>query len=110
MKSKKFWKRILIALILVPTLLFGGLVQYIRSNQSEIIKGEIAKLNKELKGDVQIGESEFTLLGNFPYISLKIYDVQIFETKEENAPVVLDVKDIYVGFNVSDIINGNYDV
>ena len=61
MKSKKFWKRILIVLILVPTLIVGGLVQYIRSNQSEIIKGEIEKLNKEYKGLVQIEESEFTL-------------------------------------------------
>ena len=110
LKSKKFWKRILIVLILVPTLIVGGLLQYIRSNQSEIIKGEIEKLNKDYKGLVLIGESEFTLWGNFPYVSFKVYDVQIFESKEENALAIIDVKDIYVGFNLSDIIDGNYDV
>jgi hypothetical protein len=110
LKLKRTWKRIFIVLILIPTLLVGGLLIYIQSNQSEIIKGEIEKLNKEQKGLVRVGESKLSLLGNFPYISLKVYDVQIFESKEENAPLIMDVKDIYVGFNLSDIINGIYDI
>ncbi|MDG1295523.1 MAG: AsmA-like C-terminal region-containing protein, partial [Saprospiraceae bacterium] len=110
LKLKKLWKQLFLILILVPTLLVGGLMLYIQSNQSKIIKGEIEKLNKEQKGLVRVGESKLSLLGNFPYISLKVFDVQIFESKEENAPIIMDVKDIYVGFNLSDIINGNYDI
>ena len=110
MKIKKLWKRILLGLILVPILLIGGLILYVQSNQSEIIKGEIEKLNSEHKGLVRVGESELSLFGNFPYISLKVYDFQIFETKEDNAPVIMDVKDIYIGFNLWDIVNGNYDI
>ena len=110
MKIKKFWKRILLVLILVPILLAGGLMLYIQSNQSEIIKREIAKLNKEHKGLISVGESKLSLFGDFPYISLKVYDVRIFETKEDNAPVIMDVKDIYIGFNLWDIVNGNYDI
>ncbi|MEB3345147.1 AsmA-like C-terminal region-containing protein [Aquimarina gracilis] len=110
MKIKKFWKRILLVLILVPILLVGGLMLYIQSNQSEIIKGEIAKLNKEHKGFISVGESKLSLFGNFPYISIKVYDVQIFETKEDNAPIIMDVKDIYIGFNLLDMVKGNYDI
>ncbi|MBC8756774.1 hypothetical protein H2O64_19020 [Kordia sp. YSTF-M3] len=110
MKIKKLWKRILLGLILVPILLVGGLILYVQSNQSEIIKGEIAKLNTEHKGLISVGESELSLFGNFPYISVKVYDLQIFETKEDNAPVIMDVKDIYIGFNLWDIVNGNYDI
>ncbi len=110
MKIKKFWKRILLVLILVPILLIGGLMLYIQSNQSEIIKGEIAKLNQEHKGLISVGESELSLFGNFPYISIKVYDVKILETKEDNAPIIMDVKDIYVGFNLWDIVKGNYDI
>lgn len=110
MKIKKFWKRILVVLIIVPILVVGGLMLYIQSNQSEIIKGEIAKLNKEHKGLISVGESELSLFGNFPYISIKVDDVQIFETKEDNAPIIMDVKDIYIGFNLWDIVNGNYDI
>ncbi|MBQ0734823.1 AsmA family protein [Aquimarina celericrescens] len=110
MKIKKFWKRILLVLILVPILLVGGLMLYIQSNQSEIIKEEIATLNKEHKGLISIGKSELSLFGNFPYISIKVDDVQIFETKEDNAPIIMDVKDIYIGFNLWDIVKGNYDI
>ncbi len=110
MKIKKFWKRILLVLILVPILVVGGLILYIQNNQSEIIKGEITKLNKEHKGLVRFGESKLSLFGNFPYISIKLYDTQIFETKEDNAPIIMDVKDIYIGFNLWDIVNGNYDI
>lgn len=110
MKIKKFWKRILLGSLLAPILIIGALMLYIQSNQSRIIKDEIAKLNTEHKGLVKVGDSELYLFGNFPYISIKVYDVEIFETKEDNAPVIMDVKDIYVGFNLWDIIKGNYDI
>lgn len=110
MKIKKFWKRVLWGFVLVLILVLGGLLLYIQSNQSEIIKGEIAKLNKEHKGLISIGESKLSLFGNFPHISIKIDDVKIFETKENNAPIIMDVKDIYVGFNLWDIVKGNFDI
>lgn len=110
MKIKKFWKRILIAIIIVPIVIVGALILYIQSNQSEIIKAEVAKLNEEHKGQISVGESELSLFGNFPHISIKVNDVKILETKEANAPVIMDVKDIYVGFNLWDIVNKNYDI
>ena len=73
LKLKRTWKRFFLVLILIPTLLVGGLMLYIQSNQSEIIKGEIEKLNKEQKGLVRVGDSQLSLLGNFPYISLKVF-------------------------------------
>ena len=110
MKIKKFWKRILVLLLLVPILVIGGLIAYIQSNQSDIIKGEIAKLNTEHKGLIRVGESELSLFANFPDISIKVDDVKILETKEDNAPILIDVEDIYIGFNLWDIVNGNYDI
>ena len=110
MKIKKFWKRILLALIIVPILIVGGLILYVQSNQSEIIKSEIAKLNEEHEGLVRMGDSKLSLFGNFPYVSIKVYDVQVFETKMDDAPVIMDVKDIYIGFDFWDIVNKNYDI
>jgi len=110
LKIKKFWKRILLVLILVPILVVGAVILYIQSNQSDIIKGEITKLNKEHKGLVRIGESELAIFSNFPYISIKVYDVEILETKQDDASVIMDVKDVYIGFNLWDIVSGNYDI
>lgn len=110
LKIKKRWKRILVALIVTPILVLGGLMLYIQSNQSEIIKAEIATLNKQHKGLIRVGDSKLSLFGNFPYVSIKVYDVKVFETKADNAPIIMDVKDIYIGFNLWDIVKGNYDI
>lgn len=110
MKINKLWKRILVLLVLVPIVIVGGLILYIQSNQSEIIKGEIAKLNQEHKGLIRVGDSELSLFGNFPYISIKVDDVQIQETKEDNSPIIMNVQDLYIGFNLWDMVKGNYDI
>ena len=96
-RINKFWRRIVLGFILIPILVLGSLVIYIQNNQYQIIQDELAKLNKEHQGLVSVGKSKLTLLGNFPYVSIKVYDVKVLETKAENAPVLLDVKDIYVG-------------
>ncbi|MFD2585572.1 AsmA-like C-terminal region-containing protein [Croceitalea marina] len=110
MRLKKHWKRILLAVVIVPVLCIGIVLLYVQNNQAEIIKGEIALLNQEHKGLITIGNSNLSLFGNFPDLSIKVYDVQIFETKADNAPLLMDVKDIYVGFNLWDIASGNYDI
>ncbi len=110
MKNKRFWKRFIILILAIPVLLTGGLLIYIQSNQSDIIQDQISSMNQNYSGLVKVGESELSIFGNFPYISIKVYDVHIYETKQDNAPELLNVKDIYVGFNLWDIVKGNYDI
>ena len=109
MKIKKTWKLIIILLI-VPLLLFGVLLVYLQSNQSDIIQKEIAKLNQSYDGLISVGESQLAIFENFPYISIKVEGVHIYESKKDNSPEILNVKDIYVGFNLFDILQGNYDI
>ncbi len=111
MKSKKNKiLKICLLILLVPILLIGVGYLYVQSNQSAIIKGEITKLNAEHKGLISVGDSELSILGNFPYISIKVYDVKILESKKEDASIIMDVEDLYIGFNIWDIIEGNYDI
>lgn len=110
MTLKKHWKRFIFLTILVPVLCIGILLLYVQNQQSEIINGEIDLINQEHKGLITVGKSNLSLFGNFPDLSIKIYDVKVFETKAVNAPLIMDVKDIYVGFNFWDIVSGNYDI
>ena len=110
MRLKKRWKRIVLVLILVPIPLIAGLLLYVQNNQAEIINDQVALLNQAYKGRITVGNSELSLFGNFPDLSIKVYDVQIFETKADDAPLIMDVKDIYVGFNLWDMVSGNYDI
>ena len=95
-------------LFLVPFVLLGGVVLYFQSNQSEIFKKELAKLNEDHNGLIRVGATELSLWRNFPYISIKAYDVQIFESKTAGSSVIMDVEDVYVGFSLLDILNGDF--
>lgn len=110
LKLKKHWKRILLAFLGVPLLGIGGLLLYVQSHQAEIIKDQIALLNQEYQGRITVGDSQLSLWGNFPDLSIQVYDVRIFETKAHQAPLIMEVKDMYVGFNLWDIIGGTYDI
>lgn len=108
-KRKKIWK--LISLVfLVPILVFSVIVAYIYFKQEAILQSQISKLNESHKGFISVGKSHVSVFKNFPYISFKVDDFKIFETKANDAPVIMRVDDIYVGFNLWDIINQNYDI
>ncbi len=109
LKRKKFWKRLVAITILLPVLLFSILLLYVYVKQDELIQAEIAALNEGHKGKVVIGDTHLAPFENFPYISIKVDDVHVYETKGDEAPI-LDVADIYIGFNLWDIIKGNYDI
>ncbi|SFR51700.1 AsmA-like C-terminal region [Robiginitalea myxolifaciens] len=110
MRIQKRWKRFIGILIALPLVLLGGALLYIQGNQAEIIQAEVAKLNETYQGRIAVGNSDLSLFGNFPDLSIKIYDVQVFETKARDAAILMDVKDIYVGFNLWDVLGGTMDI
>ena len=83
---------------------------YVQNNQAEIIKDQVAHLNEAYKGRISVGTSRVSFWGNFPDLSIKIYDVKIFETKANNAPIIMDVQEVYVGLNLWDLASGIYDI
>ena len=78
--------------------------------QDAIVQSQIEELNFNYKAKIVVGGSHLAPFENFPDIAVKIDDIKIYESKNLDAPVILDVKDIYVGFNFWEIIAGNYDI
>lgn len=109
-KKRKRLRKILIWSLSGLIFLFGVLILIIYIKQDEIIQSQLETMNKEHKGLLKIGDTHLALFENFPDLSFKIDDVRIYETKDDHKKAILDVKDIYVGFNLIDILKGNYDV
>ena len=110
LKSKKFWWRIAAIILLFPLLLFCLLLLVVYSKQDALIQGELLALNKTYKGELKVGDTHLEPFANFPYISIKIDDVSVYESKELGAERLLNVADIYAGFNIWDLLSGNYDI
>ena len=106
----KLWQKLLLFSLLLSQLLIGVLTFIIYQKQDELVQGEIDALNETFEGLIVIGDTHIAPFKNFPYTSIKIDSVQVYESKEQNAALILEVADIYVGFNVWDIAAANYDI
>jgi hypothetical protein len=89
---------------------FGGALVLAYWKQDAIVASQIDALNQEHIGLISIADTHLAPFKNFPYVSLKMDSVQIRETKAEDAQIILDVDDIYVGFSLWDILRGYYDI
>lgn len=94
----------------LSVLLFSVLLLLIFFKQDAIVNSQIDQLNKTYNGHVAVGDVHLAPFANFPYVSLKIDDVRIHESKKDSAAVIIDVADIYMGFNFWDVVRGNYSI
>lgn len=102
--------RIALWVVILPLLVFSiiFLVAYVK--QDAIVQSQITALNTSYTGKISIGDVHVAPFANYPYMSIKVDRVTIYESKVSNAPIILNVKDIYVGFSIWDVLVGNYDI
>lgn len=110
LKTRKFWYRFIGFGIFIPIFLFSILILIVYINQDKIIQAEIDALNRGHKGKITIGDTHLEPFKNFPYISIRIDDVRILESKSNDADEILNVADIDLGFGFWDILTGTYDI
>lgn len=110
LKSKRFWKRTVIALVLVPLITFSTVVTIVYFKQDTIVQELIETLNKDFTGHIEIKDSHVSLFENFPYISIDLEKVKVHEDKTDTGTPIVDINDVYVGFDLWTIISGKMDI
>ena len=110
LKRWKFWKRFLIWTFVTPIVLFFILVLIVYWKQDEIVQELIETMNEDFVGEIEIEDSHVSPFENFPYISIDLDHVKIYETKEDHKDPILSLEDCYFGFDIFDIIAGVYDI
>jgi hypothetical protein len=72
----------------------------------------LAEVNKELLTPVSISDKvDLTLFQQFPYVSLELNEVFVREVSAQTKKdTLLYFREVYLGFNVLDIINKNYNI
>ncbi|MDG1841759.1 MAG: AsmA-like C-terminal region-containing protein [Crocinitomicaceae bacterium] len=110
LKKRRFWWRFIGIFVLFPVFLITILLAIVYFNQDSIIQSEVDALNKGHKGKILIGDTHLEPFEHFPFISIKVDDVRILESKKKSAAEILNVADIYLDFDFWDILSGNYDI
>lgn len=107
-QSRKFWKRLILSFILIPIILFTLVITIVYFKQDAIVQEIIKTANEDFEGKVKIKGSHIAPFSNFPYISIDLENLEIFEKKlEKKSERIIFVKDTYVGFNLFDLISNN---
>lgn len=109
--GKKKWIRLSLSIILLPVLLFVTITSIIFFKQKEIVQELLVHINEDFEGSIQLKGSHVSPFAAFPYISIDLEDLHIYEGKKHHKKEeILHISDCYVGFNIWDILKGNYTI
>ncbi|WKZ61303.1 MAG: AsmA-like C-terminal region-containing protein [Cyclobacteriaceae bacterium] len=109
LKGKRL-KQLLALFILVPTLLFGILTALLYWKQDSVVQELVATLNEDFTGTLEVDDSHISPFANFPYISIDLDHVRIYEDKEKDDQPLVEVEDVYLGFDIWTLLKGTFEV
>jgi len=109
-KSKKFWIRFIIGIVIIPIILVTTTITIVYFQQEKIVQQVLKSANEDFKGKIVIKGSHIAPFANFPYISIDLEGFQVFETKDKTLEPVIDLNDVYIGFDLWTLLAGNFDV
>ncbi|MBM3170624.1 MAG: hypothetical protein FJZ75_03325 [Bacteroidetes bacterium] len=102
----KRWFFGFLALLALPFFLLAWV--YIK--QDEWVQQGIKWANQHYAGQVVLQGSHISLFATFPYVSIDLEDVYVYEGKEHTHLPIVHVQDAYIGFSLWSILMGNYEV
>jgi hypothetical protein len=108
-RLKRFGKILLFGL-LGFLVVFGGASTFIYFKKDDIVAKVLDQTNEGYKGLVFVGGTQISPFKNFPYISVRLKDVKVFETKTTDTLPLLDIKDAYIGFDFWRIVNNDLQI
>jgi hypothetical protein len=108
---KKKWFKITCIIFSIPVLLLSIAIGYFYWKQDEIVQKILQSVNETIDGEITIKGSHIALFHKFPYVSIDLEDAILFADKsKKEEQEVIHLEDLYVGFNIIDIIKGDYTI
>lgn len=106
----KLRKRIILLFLLIPVLFFGALTAVVYWKQDAIVQELLNTANEDFKGVLEIGDSHISPFANFPYVSIDLDHLKIFEDKEKSNQPLVNIEDVYLGFDLFKLLRGEVEI
>lgn len=94
--------------VLITTVFVSIAIAYLQ--QDRLVSELVSVSNEGFEGKVVVEDSHISPFKSFPYISIDLEGLQIYEGKEASSEVIVQVKDAYLGFDIWSILNGNFQI
>ncbi|QCK16613.1 AsmA family protein [Mangrovivirga cuniculi] len=107
---KRSWKKWIIPFVVVVIIIPAIGISVVYANQQQIVHEMVDYLNEDFRGKLEIEGSHISPFANFPYVSIDLEHVKVFESKEADSPLLLHLEDTYIGFDIWSMMGGEYDI
>lgn len=105
----KTWKKTLLWIFILPLLIFAGASIYLVIQKDALTQKAISQYSASIQGKVEVEKTKISPFENFPYISIDLQGLKVFENKETDQAFI-HIEDVYVGFDLWKILGGEYDI
>jgi len=106
---KRVFLKVVVIFVAVAGLLFTSAISLVYFKQQNIVNQLIESYNLEIKGKLELEKTRISPFRNFPYISIDLQNVKLFETKQDESPFLF-LEDVYVGFNFWQLLKGRVEL
>lgn len=108
-RALRILRNTLLILVGLFTLLFGVVCYILYAHEQEIADELIATFNEGQAGKLTYASVELSPFRAFPYISIDIKDLRFDADKHtEEDHAIYAFRDVYVGFDMFDLLRGEY--
>lgn len=110
MKKWKFWKRSILGIFFTFLTIISIAIIILVWQQDRVVQNIVNGFNEDFQGAIVIGDTDISPFSNFPFVSVVIENVQVYEDKADMFAPILDVSHISLGFNFLTLLRGNLNV
>ena len=104
---QKYFKKVLkwsVTFLLIGVSLLIIASCFIYYKKDDVLNQVLNHLNDDFKGLVKIKEADISPFENFPYVSVKLNELKIYESKQTDSLPILNLETAYLGFDFWKII------
>lgn len=90
--------------------MFGFLIAVIFWKQDAIVQELITTVNEDFIGELEVQDSHISPFANFPYVSIDLEHLKVYEDKTKSGVPLMDVEDVYLGFDIWTLLKGSMEI
>ena len=106
--SPKSWLKYIAYFLVVLCILMVTLGALLFWKQDKIVHELINYSNQHYQGKIELKGSHISPFINFPYISIDLEGLKIYETKASEEQPIIALDDAYLGFDLWQILGGDF--
>lgn len=111
MKAKTIFKKLkkFFVISLIALFCFIAIISTIIYFKKDAIVAKVLEYaNADFKGLIQINNANISTFKTFPYVSVKLNEFKLYETKIVDTTPIINIKHVYVGFNVWHLVKQDF--